>query len=206
MSAARALLAAVAAAAALAASPSRTSPATATSSPSAATRTPTPSQTPSSSPFPVLVPEDTWAVIDTSNTSTTGAALIPTTGLLFRDVSTGGLYLQLQAVTPCNATANPAFGGCPVGTAADLVNAWVSGGAYDSSYGYYPNVASEGTTFPDGTGNLPLNVRHAAAASVRVNRATLIPGAHSRRAWCENPRSRSLHPAQPSAGQFRRIT
>lgn len=137
----------------------KTTTSTQSVSPSFASPTQTPTQTPTASAFPLLVVEDTWAVIDTSNTSTTGSAPIPATGLLFRDVNSGGLYLQLQAVTPCNATANPAFGGCPFGTAADLVNAWSSGGARDSSYGYYPNVASEGTTRPDGTGNLPLNVR-----------------------------------------------
>lgn len=159
MAALRALVAAAAVAVAAAASPSRTSSATASATPSQHTPTTTPSPSPTASAFPVLVAENTWAVIDTSATSTTGSALIPTTDLLYRDQTSGDLYLQLQSITPCNATANPAFGGCPFGAVADLYAAWYSEGAQDSSFGYYPNVASEGTQHPSNPGSLANNVR-----------------------------------------------
>lgn len=159
-------------------SPTRTSTPSPSTTASVASPTPTPSQTPSPSGFPVLVAEDTWAVVDTSNTSTTGDALIPTTGLLFRDQNNGELYLRLQSVTPCsNPTGDAPFGGCPLDATgvAGIINDWASGGAYDASFGYFPNVASEGTTHVDGSGGLTNKVRGRAECAHRSMHAAPLP-------------------------------
>ena len=94
-----------------------------------------PSNTPSPSSMPVLSSEE-WGVIDTSDFGD-GVTVIPQT--LLRDLTTGGLYLQLVETVSCLG------GSCPTDVVT-LWNAWFSG-----TGGYYPNTATQGSQNPTST-------------------------------------------------------